>query len=101
MESACVGLMAGLFFAWEALGKEIVLPPSTTALGSMLRHITLDANEDCFQPMNINFGLLPAPQPIDGKKKIKGKERKLIQSKTALNDLDLWIKKAHINEHPR
>ena len=101
VESACVGLMAGLFCAWEALGKEIVLPPSTTALGSMLRHITLDANEDCFQPMNINFGLLPAPQPIDGKKKIKGKERKLIQSKTALNDLDLWIKKAHINEHPR
>ena len=101
VESACVGLMAGLFCAWEALGKEIVLPPPTTALGSMLRHITLDANEDCFQPMNINFGLLPAPQPIDGKKKIKGKERKLIQSKTALNDLDLWIKKAHINEHPR
>ncbi len=92
VESASVGLMAGLFCALEALGKEIVLPPETTALGAMLKHITVNAEEKCFQPMNINFGLLPPPPIPEGKKKIKGLERKKAQSERALIDLEKWIK---------
>ncbi len=99
VESASVGLMAGLFSAWEIQGKDFVLPPETTALGSMLRHITVNANEECFQPMNINFGLFPPPPIPEGKKKIKGLDRKRAQSERALTDLDEWIRKAGFNEH--
>lgn len=99
VESASVGLMAGLFSAWEIQGKDFVLPPETTALGSMLRHITINANEECFQPMNINFGLFPPPPIPEGKKKIKGLDRKRAQSERALTDLDEWIRKAGFNEH--
>ena len=99
VESASVGLMAGLFSAWEIQGKDFVLPPETTALGSMLRHITVNANEECFQPMNINFGLFPPPPIPEGKKKIKGLDRKRAQSERALTDLDKWIRKAGFNEH--
>ena len=99
VESASVGLLAGLFAARETNGKEIILPPQTTALGSMLRHITINANQDCFQPMNINFGLFPPPPIPEGKKKIKGLDRKRAQSERALTDLAEWIRKAGINEH--
>ncbi|MCQ2914162.1 MAG: methylenetetrahydrofolate--tRNA-(uracil(54)-C(5))-methyltransferase (FADH(2)-oxidizing) TrmFO [Alphaproteobacteria bacterium] len=90
VESASVGLMAGIFTYWENQGKEIILPPQETALGSMLRHITINANEECFQPMNINFGLMPAPLPPPGKKKIKGMDRKKAQSDAALEALKAW-----------
>ena len=92
VESAAVGLTAGLFSAWEALGRDIVLPPDETTIGSMLNHITVNANEELFQPMNINFGLLPPPPPPPGKRKIKGLERKAAQSRIALEALDGWLK---------
>ena len=97
VESAAVGLMAGLFAVREAEGKTPVLPPETTALGAMLRHITVNANDSCFQPMNINFGLFPPPPVPEGKKKIKGLDRKRAQSERALADLAVWIQKAEIN----
>lgn len=98
VESASVGLLAGLFAAWETVGKPAVLPPETTALGAMLRHITVNANEECFQPMNINFGLIPPPPVPEGKRKIKGLDRKRAQSERALADLDEWIAKAGVND---
>jgi len=99
VESASVGLLAGLFAAWETIGKPaVVLPPETTALGAMLRHITVNANEECFQPMNINFGLIPPPPVPEGKRKIKGLDRKRAQSERALADLDEWIAKAGVND---
>lgn len=98
VESASVGLLAGLFAAWETVGKPAVLPPETTALGAMLRHITVNANEECFQPMNINFGLIPPPPVPEGKRKIKGLDRKRAQSERALADLGEWIAKAGVND---
>lgn len=97
VESASVGLLAGLFAVWETQGKNAVLPPETTALGAMLRHITVNANADCFQPMNINFGLIPPPPVPEGKKKIKGLDRKRAQSERALADLAEWMQKAEIH----
>ena len=97
VESASVGLMAGLFSAWEITGKQIILPPETTALGAMLTHLTVSAEADLFQPMNINFGLFPPPPIPEGKKKIKGMDRKRAQSERAVADLDEWKRKAGIN----
>jgi methylenetetrahydrofolate--tRNA-(uracil-5-)-methyltransferase len=59
VESAAIGLIAARFAAAEATGTELSAPPNTTALGALLGHITGDANAETFQPMNVNFGLMP------------------------------------------
>lgn len=59
IESAAIGLLAGYFAACEARQVQPVLPPETTALGAMLKHLRDDTNIDDFQPMNINFGIFP------------------------------------------
>ena len=58
IESAASGLLAGLN-AWRYLSKmaRLVFPP-VTALGALARHLEGSPSEN-FQPMNINFGLLP------------------------------------------
>src|ERR1044072_2808026 len=88
VESASVGLMAGRFAAAERKGEAISLPPATTALGSLLGHITgghivpdEEPGKRSFQPMNINFGLFPELQPgsivkPEGVKRFRGKDTK-------------------------
>lgn len=96
IESAAVGLLAGYFAACEALSVAAVLPPKTTAFGSMLTHITDDTNIENFQPMNINFGIFPTIQgeiTANGKfKKIKGMDRKTAYCHRALTDIQPWLK---------
>ena len=75
IESAAIGLLAGRFAAMDALGHgAFAPPPPTTALGALLGHITIGADSETFQPMNINFGLLP-PLVVEGKRP-KGRDRK-------------------------
>ncbi len=104
VESAAVGLMAGLFASRERLGQELGTPPSTTALGALLNHITgghietIDAGPRSYQPMNINFGLFPpiteAPRDENGKR-LKGSDkahaRKRMITARAKQDLAAWI----------
>ena len=40
LESAAIGLLAGMFFSNETLGTEPQIPPKNTALASLLSHIT-------------------------------------------------------------
>jgi len=93
VESACVGMLAGYFAACLAKQKMPLLPPDTTAAGAMLAHLH-DTTSD-FQPMNINFGLLPTVQgeiTANGKfKKIKGAERKEVYCRRALSDFVKWM----------
>lgn len=86
VESAAIGLMAGRFAAWERLGLPVVPPPRTSAMGALLGHITSGAQDQTFQPMNVNFGLFP---PIDDAP--KGRERKKALSLRARADLEIWI----------
>lgn len=85
VESTAVGCMAGLFAVHERMNKTIDLPPATSAMGAILNHITgghISRNDAegprSFQPMNINFGLLPPleemPKAVDGKR-LRGKEK--------------------------
>jgi methylenetetrahydrofolate--tRNA-(uracil-5-)-methyltransferase len=92
VESAAIGLLAGRFAAAERLGHEPLLPPSTTALGALLAHVTGGADARTFQPMNCNFGLFPplADAPA-GKKGPRGDDRKHMLSVRALADLDVWL----------
>lgn len=109
VESAAIGLLAGRFAAAERLGRVGFSPPATTALGALIAHITgghLSADDDMpggtraqsFQPMNINYGLLPeleAPTQDAEGRRLKGKDRgrakKRAMSVRALADLDHWL----------
>ena len=91
VESAAMGLVAGRFAAAERLAEAIVPPPPTTALGALLAHITGGAEAATFQPMNVNFGLFPPVALPEGKRKIKGRDRKKAMSDRALADLDTWL----------
>jgi methylenetetrahydrofolate--tRNA-(uracil-5-)-methyltransferase len=86
VESAAIGLLAGRFAAAERAGRVLAPPPSTTAMGALLGHITKGADAATFQPMNVNFGLFP---PLDAG--TRGKERKQALSARALADFDVWL----------
>ena len=89
VESAAIGLLAGRFAAAERLGQDVVSPPATTAHGALLGHITGGAEASTFQPMNVNFGLLPPLAPVPGKR-LKKKDRRSAMSARALSDLAAW-----------
>lgn len=59
VESAASGLVAGVNAALLYKGKDTVVFPLETALGGLENYITT-ANARTFQPMNINFSLLPS-----------------------------------------
>lgn len=94
VESAAVGLLAGRFAAAERRGQEPLPPPPTTALGALLNHITGGADAETFQPMNINFGLLPPLEHAPGQRRLKKRDRKPAMAQRALQDLDRWLAKA-------
>jgi methylenetetrahydrofolate--tRNA-(uracil-5-)-methyltransferase len=108
VESAAVGLLAGLFAAAERHGEAVSLPPPTSAHGALLNHITgghieiIDAGPPSFQPMNINFGLFPplsqAPINTSGKR-LRGAEKSIAKkqaiARRAMADLEAWITGAH------
>ena len=105
VESASIGLIAGLYAAADSRGQVLVSPPPTTALGALLGHITgghietIELGSRSFQPMNINFGLFPplvqAPTRRADGTRLRGNEKtaakKQALSARALSDLERWI----------
>jgi methylenetetrahydrofolate--tRNA-(uracil-5-)-methyltransferase len=105
VESASIGLIAGLYAAADARAQPLAAPPPTTAVGALLVHITgghietVEPGSRSFQPMNINFGLFPplamSPTKRPDGTRLRGNERALAKrqaiSARALNDLDRWI----------
>jgi methylenetetrahydrofolate--tRNA-(uracil-5-)-methyltransferase len=85
VESAAIGLMAGLMAADEIGGRQWTPPPRTTALGALLAHVTGDAEAEGYQPMNVNFGLFP---PLDS---VPKKVRKEAYTDRAKADLGAWL----------
>ena len=86
IESAATGLLAGVNATRLIAEKPPVVPPSTTALGALLRYIT-DSERRSFQPMNVNFGLLP---PLSEPLRKKAKKEMLAQR--ALADMEAWVR---------
>lgn len=58
VESAASGLIAGMNAALAAQDAELLVLPKETLIGSLAHYITT-AEFRHFQPMNVNFGLLP------------------------------------------
>lgn len=69
-ESAASGLTAGLFCGARVRGMELPPFPKETALGALAAYVS-NESVTSFQPMNINFGLLPSLGM-----RIKGKREK-------------------------
>ena len=69
VESASIGLLAGLFASLEIFNKSIPDVPINTAIGSLVNHITGGAHAKTFQPMNVNFGLFPAIEGLKSGRK--------------------------------
>jgi len=90
VESASMGLMAGRFLAAMTQGEEPAPPPADTAHGALLGHISGTRIED-FQPMNINFGLLPPGKKREGKRRFSRAERRRSVSDQALATLQKWL----------
>ena len=104
VESAAIGLIAGRLAAAERLEREFAMPPTTTAVGALINHITgghiesIDAGPQSFQPMNVNFGLFPPlTEAVVGEagKRLRGPEksvaRKKALSRRAEGDLEAWL----------
>ncbi|NJC05962.1 methylenetetrahydrofolate--tRNA-(uracil-5-)-methyltransferase [Sphingomonas kaistensis] len=86
VESAAIGLIAARFAIAEARGEELAPPPNLSALGALLGHITGDANAETFQPMNVNFGLMP-PLP----ERFRKADRKKAYTDRARAALGEWL----------
>jgi methylenetetrahydrofolate--tRNA-(uracil-5-)-methyltransferase len=84
VESAAMGLLAGINAARQMRGQPLVSPPRATALGALVAHLTNTATRD-FQPMNVNFGLFP---PLAGK--VAKKDRGQAYAQRALAALADW-----------
>jgi len=90
MESAAMGLLAGINAFRKAREINPVFPPPTTAIGALIHYITHCPTLP-FQPMNTNFGLFP---PMEGK--ARGHERRRLLAKRALNDMKRWMEEMEI-----
>jgi methylenetetrahydrofolate--tRNA-(uracil-5-)-methyltransferase len=90
VESASIGLLAARFAASELNNETLRAPPVETALGALLNHITVGADAATYQPMNVNFGLMP---PLDGPKSKKA-DRKKLYTDRARAALKQWLAEA-------
>jgi methylenetetrahydrofolate--tRNA-(uracil-5-)-methyltransferase len=86
LESAAAGMLAGINAVRLATGREPVAPPPGTALGAILRHIT-SARPDGFQPMNVNWGLLPPLVPPVRDRRARNRAL----AERGVRDLEAWI----------
>ena len=82
VESAMSGLLTGIAVLARLKGAVYTPPPVETACGALTNHIT-DAEIKKFQPMNINFGIMPLP---DVHKKVRAEER----LRRAAAAFDVW-----------
>jgi methylenetetrahydrofolate--tRNA-(uracil-5-)-methyltransferase len=86
VESAAVGILAARFAAAELARETVAPPPPETAIGALLAHITSGADAETFQPMNVNFGLMP---PIANR--LKRADRKKAYTDRARAAFAQWL----------
>ncbi len=91
VESASMGLLAGINAARHLRSQPLATPPRETALGALIYHLTNTASKD-FQPMNVNFGLFPA---LEGR--IPKKLRGAAYAERALEALEEWMRREELS----
>lgn len=89
LESAAMGLLAGINAARLVKGMDCVTFPKETAIGGLSQYISTGPNDN-FQPMNINFGIMA---PLGIKKRMKKREKNALLAKRALEIIDTMKEK--------
>jgi methylenetetrahydrofolate--tRNA-(uracil-5-)-methyltransferase len=84
VESAAMGILAGLNAVRLIRGEPMAVPPPTTALGSLIAYVT-ERGRKAFQPMNANYGLFP---PLA--RPLRGPAKKAALADRGLGDLRRW-----------
>ena len=83
VESASSGLYAGLSLACRLCGGTAPVFPQTTAIGALGIYVSSGSVGD-FQPMNMNFGIIP---PLEFRVKVK-KEKNAFLAARSLEAID-------------
>ena len=87
LESAAIGIVAGINAARQAEGKPCVELPSVSVLGSLCHYLT-DTEPRHFAPMNSNWGIAPELEdPLIRDKKTKAEQK----SARALAAIDRFV----------
>lgn len=86
VESAASGLMVGIHAAALQQGQPMKSFPRTTAHGSLANYVSCSEHKN-FQPMNINFSLIPPLTQRIRDKKLKNS----MLAKIALDDLQQYL----------
>lgn len=84
VESAASGILAGLNAVRLLGGEPLLVPPPTTALGSMIAYVTDPQRRD-FQPMNASYGLFPPLEDVG-----RGRGRRAALAARAMRDAEAW-----------
>jgi methylenetetrahydrofolate--tRNA-(uracil-5-)-methyltransferase len=90
VESIACGLAAGLFAAAERLGRDLPLPPATTAIGGLLNYLRIE--QKSFQPSNVVWAMIDAPPRSRHEPK---RARREAAARKALLDLESWKSNLH------
>jgi methylenetetrahydrofolate--tRNA-(uracil-5-)-methyltransferase len=85
-EAIASGLLAALNTYADLRGLPMVSLPPTSSFGSLVAYAT-NPNTSPYQPMHVNFGLVP---PIEGKR-LKKRERYQAYADRASTDLDEYL----------
>jgi methylenetetrahydrofolate--tRNA-(uracil-5-)-methyltransferase len=86
VESTAMGWLAGINALRLVQGKPLITPPPETAIGSLIYYLQT-ADPKHFQPMNVNWGLIP---PLE--KKVPKKDKYYLLFQRALKKLNEWLK---------
>lgn len=89
VESAASGLLAGINMAKLMRGKQPLEMPPTCMIGAMAHYIT-HADQNYFQPMNANFGIMKLLDTV------KKKERKEAMGKQALQIVSSMLEEINL-----
>ena len=87
VEAMASGLLAAANTYADLIGADPVSLPVTGALGSLVAYATDPATEN-YQPMHVNFGLVP---PLDDGRRRSKRDRYAAYAERALADLDAYL----------
>ena len=98
LESAATGWLAGTNAARAALGLPKLVPPQESMLGGLTRYLE-SANPKNYQPMNVNWALvpeIPVTDPIyaGGRKKVGKREKRPVMYRRGLMAFVNWAQDA-------
>ena len=85
-EAIATGLLAAFNTLADLRGLALSPLPVTGALGSLMAYATDPATKD-YQPMHVNFGIVPA---LEHKGKLSKRDKYKLYAKRAAADLDAW-----------